>query len=414
MENNIFDTKIHELSNGLKLISIKKNSQLAALHVGVKVGSIYEKSKNRGISHFIEHMLFKGTDTLNNEELNDFLEQRGGEYNAYTDYSCTVYSITALAEELEPSVKVLADMIQNSIFPEKEINRERGVILAELRTSKDDIEDYSFKRANEIAFIKSPLRYDTLGDEKTVKKFKREQILEYYNKYYVPNNSYITIVSPYDHDEVLNLVEKHFSTWQERELKEEKAIIENNICTKEISYKKDIEQSTIIYVFTFHGLNKQEELALKILNHKFGESANSILFRELREEKGLAYDVYSHMDITSNVKTLYIYTAVSEENIDEAISSIDNAIERIKTGEANFNNDTVMLMKKVLKTAVAATIEDCTDLGNYVLHQSLDNESIYEFLEDMKNLENIKSSNLYEVANKVFNNPTIHILKSEI
>lgn len=413
MEKNIFDTKIHKLSNGLKLISIKKNSQLAALHIGVKVGSIYEQSKDRGISHFIEHMLFKGTNTFNNEELNDYLEQRGGEYNAYTDYSCTVYSITALAEELEPSIKVLADMMQNSIFPEKEIDRERGVILAELRTSKDDIEDYSFKRANEIAFAKSPLRYDTLGEEKTVKKFKRDQIIEYYKKYYVPNNSVISIVSPLDHKEILNIVEKYFSTWQERELKEEKAIIEDNICIKEFSYKKDIEQSTIIYVFTFHGLNKQEELALKILNHKFGESANSILFRELREEKGLAYDVYSHMDITSNVKTLYIYTAVSEENISEAINSIDSVIGKIKTGEANFNDDTVMLMKKVLKTAVAATIEDCTDLGNYVLHQSLDNESIYEFLEDMKNLEIIKSSNLYEVANKVFNDPTVHILKSE-
>jgi predicted Zn-dependent peptidase len=413
MEKNIFDTKIHKLSNGLKLISIKKNSQLAALHIGVKVGSIYEQSKDRGISHFIEHMLFKGTNTFNNEELNDYLEQRGGEYNAYTDYSCTVYSITALAEELEPSIKVLADMMQNSIFPEKEIDRERGVILAELRTSKDDIEDYSFKRANEIAFAKSPLRYDTLGEEKTVKKFKRDQIIEYYKKYYVPNNSVISIVSPFDHKEILNIVEKYFSTWQERESKEEKAIIEDNICIKEFSYKKDIEQSTIIYVFTFHGLNKQEELALKILNHKFGESANSILFRELREEKGLAYDVYSHMDITSNVKTLYIYTAVSEENISEAINSIDSVIGKIKTGEANFNDDTVMLMKKVLKTAVAATIEDCTDLGNYVLHQSLDNESIYEFLEDMKNLEIIKSSNLYEVANKVFNDPTVHILKSE-
>lgn len=414
MKKNIFDAKVHILENGLNLISIKKNSQLAALHIGVKVGSIYEKSIDRGISHFIEHMLFKGTEAFNNEELNDFLEQRGGEYNAYTDYSCTVYSITALAEELEPSIKILAEMIQNSTFPEKEIDRERGVILAEIRTSKDDIEDYSFKRANEVAFTMSPLKYDTLGEEKTVKKFNRNQILDYYNKFYIPNNAYITIVSPYDHAEIIKMVESYFSTWQRKELKEEKAIIENNIYTKEISYKKDIEQSTIIYVFTFHGLNKNEELALKILNHKFGESANSILFRELREEKGLAYDIYSHMDITSSVKTLYIYTAVSEENIDEAIASIDNAIKRIKTSEANFNEDTVMLMKKVLKTAVAATMEDCTDLGNYVLHQSMDNESIYEFLEDMENLEFIKSKNLYEVANKVFNNPTIHILKPEI
>lgn len=411
MEKNIFDTKFHKLSNGLELISIKKNSQLAALHVGVKVGSIYEKASERGISHFIEHMLFKGTNSKNNEELNDILEQRGGEYNAYTDYACTVYSVTALAEELEPSIQVLGDMLQNSIFPEKEIEKERGVILAEIRTSKDDIEDFSFKCANEAAFLKSPLRYDTLGEEKTVKKFKKDKLTDYYKKYYVPNNSCITIVSPYGHKEILSLVEKYFGEWESGELKKDKAQVESNLPLIHTTEKNDIEQSTIIYVFTFHGLNKQEELALKILNHKFGESSNSILFRELREDKGLAYDIYSHMDITSNVKTLYIYTAVAEENIEEAVSTINSSIEKIKTGSANLNEDTVRLMKKVLKTAVAATVEDGTDLGNYVLHQSLDNESIYEFLEDMKNLENIKSDQIYEVANKVFNNPTIHILK---
>jgi len=414
MNKNIFDAKIHKLENELNLISIKKDSQLSSIHIGIKVGSINEKANDRGISHFIEHMLFKGTSNFNNEELNDYLEQRGGEYNAYTDYSCTVFSITALAEELEPSISILADMIQNSIFPEKEIERERGVILAEIRTSKDDIEDYSFKRANEVAFTRSSLKYDTLGEEKTVKRFNKEQILDYYNKYYIPNNSFITIASPYNHDEILNMVSTYFSSWKKKELKEDVAVIENNTAKKVVSYKKDIEQSTIVYVFTFHGLNKQEELALKILNHKFGESANSILFRELREEKGLAYDVYSQMDITSNVKTLYIYTAVSEDKIEEAISSINDSIGRIKTGEANFNENTVMLMKKVLKTAVAATMEDSTDLGNYALHQSMDNESIYEFLEDMENLELIKSIDLYKVANKVFNKPTIHILKSEI
>ncbi|MFL0247800.1 M16 family metallopeptidase [Candidatus Clostridium stratigraminis] len=414
MNKNIFDAKIHILENGLHLISIKKDSQLSSIHIGIKVGSINENSNDRGISHFIEHMLFKGTNNFNNEELNDYLEHRGGEYNAYTDYSCTVYSITALAEELEPSINILSDMIQYSIFPEKEIERERGVILAEIRTSKDDIEDFSFKRANEVAFTNSPLRYDTLGEEKTVKRFKKEQIVDYYNKYYCPNNAFITIVSPYDHEVIYNLVKTYFFSWQKRELKEDNVSLENNIEKKVVSLKKDIEQSTIVYVFTFHGLSKQEELALKILNHKFGESANSILFRELREEKGLAYDVYSQMDITNNVKTLYIYTAVSEDKIDEAINSIDASIKKIKTGEANFNENTVILMKKVLKTAVAATMEDCTDLGNYVLHQSMDNESIYEFLEDMENLEQIKSIDLYKVANKVFNSPTIHILKSEI
>ncbi len=291
MKERTFDANINTLENGIKLISIKRDTQLSSIHIGTKVGSLCEKSKERGISHFIEHMLFKGTKGRSNVEVNEALEKRGGEYNAYTDYTCTVYTITALCEELEASVEILSDMVQNADFPESEIEKERGVILAEIRTSKDDIEDYSFNKINEIAFTKSPLRYDTLGDEKTVKKFDREQLLDFYDKFYVPNNCFISVVSPYEHEEIFRLVEKYFKQWKRKELERESVIVENNIPVKKTTLKKNIEQSTIIYAYTFHGLNKMEELALKVLNHKLGESANSILFRELREDRGLAYDV---------------------------------------------------------------------------------------------------------------------------
>ncbi|WP_127836441.1 M16 family metallopeptidase [Clostridium prolinivorans] len=406
----MFDGKITILENGLKIISVKKDTQIASIHIGIKIGSLYEKGKNRGLSHFIEHMLFKGTKKRNNEELNEALEKRGGEYNAYTDYTSTVYSITALNEELEDSIEILADMVQNPVFDEKEIEKEKGVILAEIKTSKDDIEDFSFNKIHEIAFDKSPLKYDTLGEEKTVKKFTRDQILEFYDTYYIPNNSIISIVSSYEHDEIINLINKYFKNWKPKKLKEEPIIIENNKPTKNITYKSDIEQCTIIYAYTFHGLNKKEELALKILNHKLGESPNSILFRELREEKGLAYDVYSHVDMTNFVKILYIYTAVEIQNINSAMLTIENCINKIINKEIDFNEDTVLLMKKVLKTAVCATLEDSTELSNYCLHQSLENESIYQFEEDMKFLEFIKKEDIYDVAKKVFKNPTIHIL----
>lgn len=410
MDKRIFDADIKILHNGIRLISIKRDTQLASIHIGFKVGSLYETGADRGISHFIEHMLFKGTLNKSNEEINDALEKRGGEYNAYTDYSCTVYNITALSEELEASIEILSDMVKNSKFPEKEVEKERGVILAELRTSKDDIEDYSFNKIHEMAFEKSPLKYDTLGEEKTVKKFTKQQLLSYYKLHYAPNNCFISIVSPFDHMEISNMVEKYFIDWSRQNIEDVQVIVEDNKEDKKITLKKNIEQSTVIYAFTFHGLSKKEELALKVLNHKFGESANSILFRELREDRGLAYDVYSHLDMTKYVKMLYIYTAVAPESVEETLNVIDNCIGRIKSGDINFNDDTVILMKKVLKTAVAATLEDSTDLGNYVLHQCLEDESIYEFVDDMKNLEDIKSKDMYEAAKKVFNNPTIHIL----
>lgn len=413
MEKMFLNAKVTTLLNGIKLISIKRDTQICSVHAGIKIGSLYEKKKEKGISHFIEHMLFKGTKNRNNEKLNNDLEQRGGEYNAYTDYNSTVYTITALSEELNTSLEIIGDMLQNSVFPEDEMEKERGVILAEIRTSKDDVEELSFRRTNEIAFNKSPIRYDTIGDESIVKKFTREQLMKFYEEHYVPNNCFISVVSPFEHEEIINLVEKNFGLWQSKELEVPKIVVEDNIPIKKVTYKKDIEQSTIIYAFTFHNLKKEGELALKILNHKLAESANSILFRELREERGLAYDVYSNLDLTSCVKILYIYTAVSSDKVEETINVIEDCISKIKKEEINFDDDTINLMKKVLKTAVASTLEDSTDLGNYVLHQSIDGESIDEFLEDMKNLENIKREDIYNTARQVLNEPTIHILLPE-
>ncbi|SQB89882.1 zinc-dependent peptidase [Clostridium tetanomorphum] len=326
----MFQSKRYKLSNGIELISVKKDTQIFSIHLGVKVGSLYEKSTERGISHFIEHMLFKGTNKRSNEELNNDLETLAGEYNAYTDHNCTVYGITALKEEIENSIELLSDMVRDSIFPQKELEKERGVILAEIRTSKDDVEDYSFKRINELAFKNSPLKYDALGTEKHLNSFNREALLNYYHKYYIPNNCYISIVSPYDHSYIEQLINKYFQDWTQRNFIPNTVIEENNISGTFTSYKKDIEQSTILYLFTFHGLNKNGELALKILNHKLGDSANSILFRKLREEKGLAYDVYTSLDSTDKVKCLYLYTAVGEENVNESIKVINNCIEEIK------------------------------------------------------------------------------------
>ncbi|KEH88114.1 M16 family metallopeptidase [Clostridium novyi] len=413
MDKSIFDLNKYTLENGINLITIKKDTQLASINLGVKIGSIYEKKENRGIAHFVEHMLFKGTKNRNNEKLNEELEARAGEYNAYTDYTSTVYSITALREEFIKSLELISDMVKNSNFPQEELEKERGVILAEIRTSKDDIEDYSYRKTMECAFKESPIRINTIGTDESVKSFNREDLLKFYKSYYVPNNVYITVVSSMEHDEVFQLVKECFSNWDSKKVIMEDIICEKNIPLKKYSYKKDIEQSTIIYLYTFHNLSKKEELALRILNYKLGESANSLLFRKLREEKGLAYDVYSELDATKNVKILNIYTAVNEEDVDESINVIENTINDIINKKIILDDTSIALMKKVLKTAVVQTLEDSTELGNYILHQVMDNEDIYEFVDDMNNMKTIKGEDIYKVAEKVLKNPTIHILLSE-
>ena len=203
-----------------------------------------------------------------------------------------------------------------------------------------------------------------------------------------------------------------FSPWKAGEKKEVVISGENNIPKSVTTIKNNIEQNTIVYLYTFYDLSKDLELPLRILNHRLGESSNSLLFREIRENRGLAYDIYSHLDVTKHVKTLYIYTAVDEEDIDSAIEAIDETLAGIKMGKIEIGEKDLNIMKKVHKTAVVSTLEDPVELCSYILTQRVEGEDIFEFLDDMDSLNNITKDKIYDVANKVLNNPTIHILKS--
>ena len=411
MKRWTFDDNTIILPNGLKVITIKKDTRLASINIGVNIGSLYEDEKELGMSHFVEHMLFKGTKNRSNEQLNRELEFLGGDYNAYTDYISTVYSITCLDEEFEKGIELLSDMVLNSSFDEKEMKKEKGVVLSEIKSDKDDIEDLSISRTHEYAFDKSALRNSIAGTEEHVKRFKRKQVYDFYKKYYTPDNCVIVTVSAFSHEQMQKIITDLFGKWEGKSHKKAKIIKEENKNIVKTTYKSQIEQGTVTYLYAFKEVCEKDKLPLKILSYKLAESSNSILFRELREERGLAYDVYSQMDLDENVNTMNIFTSVREESIDEVIEVIDKAILDIKNKDINFDEDMLCMMKKTHKTGVVSTLEDCSSLCSYVLVQSLAGKDITEFINSMEELETLTGEDIYRVCNKYLNKPTIHILK---
>ncbi|AMN36422.1 M16 family metallopeptidase [Clostridium perfringens] len=411
MKRWTFDENTIILPNGLKVITIKKDTRLASINIGVNIGSLYEDEKELGMSHFVEHMLFKGTKNRSNEQLNRELEFLGGDYNAYTDYISTVYSITCLDEEFEKGIELLSDMVLNSSFDEKEMKKEKGVVLSEIKSDKDDIEDLSISRTHEYAFHKSALRNSIAGTEEHVKGFKRKQVYDFYKKYYTPDNCVIVTVSAFSHEQMQKIITDLFGKWEGKSHKKAKIIKEENKDIVKTTYKSQIEQGTVTYLYAFKEVCEKDKLPLKILSYKLAESSNSILFRELREERGLAYDVYSQMDLDENVNTMNIFTSVREESIDEVIEVIDKAILDIKNKNINFDEDMLCMMKKTHKTGVVSTLEDCSSLCSYVLVQSLAGKDITEFINSMEELETLTGEDIYRVCNKYLNKPTIHILK---
>ena len=411
MKRWTFDENTIILPNGLKVITIKKDTRLASINIGVNIGSLYEDEKELGMSHFVEHMLFKGTKNRSNEQLNRELEFLGGDYNAYTDYISTVYSITCLDEEFEKGIELLSDMVLNSSFDEKEMKNEKGVVLSEIKSDKDDIEDLSISRTHEYAFDKSALRNSIAGTEEHVKLFKRKEVYDLYKKYYTPDNCVIVTVSAFSHEQMQKIITDLFGKWEGKSHKKAKIIKEENKDIVKTTYKSQIEQGTVTYLYAFKEVCEKDKLPLKILSYKLAESSNSILFRELREERGLAYDVYSQMDLDENVNTMNIFTSVREESIDEVIEVIDKAILDIKNKDINFDEDMLCMMKKTHKTGVVSTLEDCSSLCSYVLVQSLAGKDITEFINSMEELETLTGEDIYRVCNKYLNKPTIHILK---
>lgn len=398
------------LENGITLVTVKKPGKLFSLNMAVKVGSMVESLPEKGLCHFIEHMLFKGTTSEDNAALNSRIEQLGGDFNAYTDYISTVFSISALTEELENSLSLLRDMLLYPSFDPGELEKEKGVILSELRASSDDAEETTHKNLYYNAYEESPLKYDIIGSEENIASFTRDMMVDFHKKHYLPQNAVLVLISDKDHDEIRALTEKLFRFWEKGNVETRKLKQEKNRPGKQVAYK-DMEQSTLGILYSF-SINEEEKLPLRVLNYKLGVSGNSILFRELRENRGLAYDVYSDLELTEEMQNLLIYTQVPDESIDDAEELILSILEEIKEG-AYFHKEDLMIMKKVLKTSIYGTLDNIHDLSSFILDELLNREEPLAFEKDLDKLEQVTLEDIINVSRKVFDGPTIYQLRGE-
>lgn len=413
MENLKIDFKEFILDNGLKIIVLKRDCKFFNLNFGIKIGSAYEFDNERGFSHFIEHMLFRSNLKFSNYEVNKILEFLGGDYDAFTDYGSTIFTIRGLCCDLEKSIELISSMVRYPKFDDKEMYIERDVIISEIESCIADYEEYSFIKLNEESFENSHLKHDIAGTKETIKNIVSEDLRRFYEKYYVSNNSFMVVISSYDESYVINLLKKYFDSWQSKELLHKKLIEESNIPKKIVTEKKDLELSTVTYLFTFNNLLQHEKIFLKIAEYKLGGGSNSILFKRVREENGLAYDIYTQLELSDEFKGMYIFCATNDQNVNEVIKIIDSCIEDIKNCKNYFNDYSLQLMKKLQLMSIYSTLEDNEKLGLYLLEKMIYKKNINDYLDDLSMIEKVSSQELMNVCKKYFNNPTIHILKGK-
>lgn len=309
--------KLVTLKNGVRVVMERMDAvRSVSIGVWINTGSIRERGMELGASHFIEHMIFKGTERRTAAEIAAETDSIGGTLNAFTSKECTCVYARVLDEHLPIAADILSDLVLHSKFAPEELEKEKSVIIEEILMNEDSPEDVTAETANELFFGDDPLSQPILGTKKTVSAFTRESLLTYMAKHYVPKNIVVACAGHFDEDELLSLVEKEFDM---PESPSHNDPLEQSFPggSRLKCVKKDIEQVHITLMAPGCARDTKLQYPLAVLSNVIGGSMSSRLFQSIRERRGLAYSVYSYPIYYSGTGSFALYAGTGEKQSEE-------------------------------------------------------------------------------------------------
>ncbi|TWT28203.1 pitrilysin family protein [Planomicrobium sp. CPCC 101110] len=319
----------HTCENGLRIVSEHiPHFRSVAVGVFVKAGSRDESPEENGITHFIEHMLFKGTETRTAKQIAREFDRIGGDINAYTSKEYTCYYAKVLDHHAEHAVRVIADMFFNSVMDPAEIDKERQVVLEEISMTEDMADDDVHEQLWKVMYPHHSIGAPILGTTETLPRFTKEKIKEFMDRFYTPKNTVVSIagnITP----QLIKVAETLFGSFKKEESPKIHMLPD---FSSGFSYKnKDTEQGHLCLGYPGLSLNNPDIYSLSVLNNILGGSMSSRLFQEIREERGLAYSVYSYHSAYSDHGTLAIYGGTADEQVPELQEVILQSLEEMRT-----------------------------------------------------------------------------------
>ena len=323
----MIQTKTYE--NGLRLIFEKNDKSVIATSICFNVGSQNEAKTEEGFSHFVEHMIFKGTKNLNAFDIMDKLTFLGADFNAFTSKLATKFVFKCLDENFEKCFEIYSDMLINAEFADDELNKERQVVIEEMKRCDDEPTEVMYKRAMENFFDGLAYAHDELGSEELIENVTRQQLLDYKNKHYKAENCVISIVGNLNFDKVANIVENNFSKYFNYKAVPQKL----NFDPYDISIKKtydtierdDNQANVCIVIKSVNSLDKQKHIC-DLYTSILGSSQNSRLFKKIREELGLVYTIYAYNEMSPRTGELVIVFGTRPKNVKKAMIEVKNSI----------------------------------------------------------------------------------------
>ncbi|WP_425447489.1 M16 family metallopeptidase [Dethiothermospora halolimnae] len=388
------------LDNGLRVVSeYIPHVKSVSIGIWIETGSRQENIGNSGVSHFIEHMLFKGTDNRTAKKIAESIDNIGGQLNAFTSKECTCFYAKVLDNHLPIAVDVLADMLFNSRFSQEDIEKEKSVVIEEINMYDDSPEDQVHDLLSKTIFDSHPLALPILGDLKSVKGLTKEKILNYFTEKYIPENIVISMVGNFDVEESRKLLNDYFGHWQGNKKNQE--LESPPVLTQNLKFK-DKETEQLHLCLGLEGISQGDEdlYSLLVLNNVFGGSMSSSLFQKVREDRGLVYSIFSY---PSSYKDTGIFTIYAGLNPNQLLNVTELIIDDIHQIKNNYlTDDQLTKSKEQLKgnyiLGLESTSSRMTSLGKSELLYG----KIHSPKEIIDKIDKVNLADIKRVTNKVF------------
>ncbi|WND02905.1 pitrilysin family protein [Temperatibacter marinus] len=376
--------EVTTLSNGLRVVSeYRRSVETASVGVWVNVGSRYEEPSLNGITHFLEHMLFKGTERRSARDIAYEIERVGGHMNAYTTRDYTTYYARVLKEDLPLAVDMLADIIQNSKLCDKEILREQDVVIQEIGQALDTPDDLVFDLMQEVAYPDQALGRTILGQPENVRSFNSTTLKGFMQSHYTAQNMVLAAAGKVDHAELVALAEKEFSSLpQGQDQGFEPAMYQG----KSILDDKALEQSHVTLGFPAVGFHHDDYYALQVYSMALGGGMSSRLFQEVRENRGLAYSIYCFANCFSDHGLFGVYGGTSPDLVPEMVQV---TLDQMKDMSMNMTSEELDVAKAQLKAGLLMAIEATTSRIEQIGRQILFFDRVIPIEEMISNVESV-------------------------
>jgi len=365
----------------------------------VQNGSRNESESLNGISHFLEHLFFKGTEKRTSKDIADHMDAVGGQLNAFTSKECTCYMARTLDTHFDVALDVLSDMFFNSTFDEAGIEKERGVILEEINMYEDTPENVAMSMLEYNSFKNHPLGMTILGTPETIGSFKRQDFIDFIDKRYKPANTVIAIAGNINEEEALAKITAAFSGYKGAEVTDTapKAIYQPSFTVRQ----KDIEQ--VHLCMGFPGLASgmgSDAYALACVNTVFGGGMSSRLFQKIREEHGLVYSVYSYNSSYRDTGMFVIYAGLGPDHVGEVLNLITGEIKGMFTDK--ITNDQLAKTREQLKSSYLLGLESAYNRMNSIGHTLLMLNKTITPDEIIANIDAVDLDAFYNMCERIF------------